>query len=275
MADARHYFQIVSSNGQVLQLDDRRVPNRIMMDPSTPNDDSSIWYWDGPEKDVLRNKKSGGFLSGSGYGSGPILVMDRRIAPKDEDRWQFQGGELKRKDRRFLALDAATCKLKPRNGTRSQRWVLQNVSIRNIQDWIDRTDMTGNPVEIPVRNAEIPRNPVGVPSVNELTTNINQLQEGQQTLQGQIETLQDQIQQILSVVSHLKARQATTGVATLNQSTDGPECIICFEGPQNCVLVSTDQAVCGHACFCVPCGRKLDRCPICRAFVVRAVQIRR
>ena len=238
MADARHYFQIVSSNGQVLQLDDRRVPNRIMMDPSTPNDDSSIWYWDGPEKDVLRNKKSGGFLSGSGYGSGPILVMDRRIAPKDEDRWQFQGGELKRKDRRFLALDAATCNLKPRNGTRSQRWVLHPC----------QGYRPGNPVEIPARNHEIPRNPVSVPSIRELSTNINQLQEGQQALQEGLqalqesqETLQDQIQQILSVVSHLKARQTTPGVATLNQSTDGPECIICFEGPQNCVLVSTDQ----------------------------------
>ena len=134
-------------------------------------------------------------------------------------------------------------------------------------------DRTRNPVEIPVRN------PVRVPSVNELSTNVNQLQEGQQGLRGQIGTLQDQIQQILSVVSHLNARQvsgATSGVVTLNQSTsEGPECIICFEGPQNCVLVSIDQAACGHACFCVPCGRKLDRCPICRAHVVKAVQIRR
>merc|ERR1711973_473364 len=173
MAEARSYFRIVSSDRKVLKLDDRRAPNHIVLDQDpillwiqysgiTGVVESTIWYWDGPEEDVLRNKKSGGFLSGSG----PILVRDRRIAPKDEDRWQFQGGELKRKDRRYLALDAATCNLKPRNGNRSQRWVLENVSIRNIQDWIDRTDMTGNPVEIPVRNAEIPRNPVGVPSVN-------------------------------------------------------------------------------------------------------------
>jgi len=272
MAEARSYFRIVSSNGSVsnfLELDERPVPNRLRLTGRTTNDESTIWYWDGPEKDVLRNKKSGGFLSGSGYLSGSMLVGDRRIAPKDEDRWQFQGGALKRKDRRFLALDAATCSLKPRNGTRSQRWVLENVEPIRVRD------RPGNPVEIPARNHDIPRNPVSVPSIRELSTNITQLQEGLQGLQEGQETLQDQVQQILNVVSHLKARQTAPGVATLNQSTDGPECIICFEGPQNCVLVSTDQAICGHASFCVPCGRKLDRCPICRAFVVRAVQIRR
>jgi len=271
MAEARSYFWIVSSDGKALKLDDRRTPNHITLDQGILIADSTIWYWDGPEEDVLRNKKSGGFLSGSG----PILVRDRRIAPKDEDRWQFQGGELKRKDRRYLALDAATCNLKPRNGTRSQRWVLHPCQgVQNVQP-IRVRDRPGNPVEIPARNHEIPRNPVSVPSIRELSTNINQLQDGQQALGGQIETLQDQIQQILSVVSHLKARQTAPGVATLNQSTDGPECIICFEGPQNCVLVSNDQTDCGHASFCVPCGRKLDRCPICRAFIVRAVQIRR
>jgi len=285
MAEARSYFRIVSSNGSVsnfLELDERSVPNRLRLTGRSTNDECQVWYWArwspmgfNLEEDVLRNKKSGGFLSGSGYSGGSMLVRDRRIAPKDEDRWQFQGGELKRKDRRYLALDAATCNLKPRNGTRSQRWVLHPCQgVQNVQP-IRVRDRPGNPVEIPARNHEIPRNPVSVPSIRELSTNINQLQDGQQALGGQIETLQDQIQQILSVVSHLKARQTAPGVATLNQSTDGPECIICFEGPQNCVLVSNDQTDCGHASFCVPCGRKLDRCPICRAFIVRAVQIRR
>merc|ERR1712126_208746 len=85
MAEARSYFRIVSSNGSVsnfLELDERPVPNRLRLTGRTTNDDSTIWYWDGPEKDVLRNKKSGGFLSGSGYLSGSMLVGDRRIAPK-------------------------------------------------------------------------------------------------------------------------------------------------------------------------------------------------
>ena len=124
MAEARN-FRIVCANGDVLELDERSIPNQLKTGQRIPNDESQIWFWDGQGKDVLRNQKSGGFLSGGQ--AAPILV-DSRIVPKDEDRWQFQGGELKRKDRRYLALDATTCALKPRNGTRSQRWVLESVA---------------------------------------------------------------------------------------------------------------------------------------------------
>ncbi|XP_014779896.1 E3 ubiquitin-protein ligase RNF34 [Octopus bimaculoides] len=49
---------------------------------------------------------------------------------------------------------------------------------------------------------------------------------------------------------------------------DDEMCKICMDSPIDCVLLE-----CGHMVSCTQCGRKLNECPICRQYVVRAVHI--
>ncbi|KAL6061160.1 RING-type domain-containing protein [Balamuthia mandrillaris] len=45
-------------------------------------------------------------------------------------------------------------------------------------------------------------------------------------------------------------------------------CKICFEEPIKCVFLT-----CGHALTCMPCGRGLSQCPLCRQHVTRPVEM--
>ncbi|CAE1274790.1 RNF34 [Acanthosepion pharaonis] len=51
-------------------------------------------------------------------------------------------------------------------------------------------------------------------------------------------------------------------------SNEEETCKICMDATIDCVLLE-----CGHMVSCTQCGRKLNECPICRQFVVRAVHI--
>ena len=48
---------------------------------------------------------------------------------------------------------------------------------------------------------------------------------------------------------------------------DSQACKICMEHEINCVFLE-----CGHMLTCVPCGRKLAECPICRQNIIRCVR---
>ena len=45
-------------------------------------------------------------------------------------------------------------------------------------------------------------------------------------------------------------------------------CKICMEAVIDCVLLE-----CGHMVTCTNCGKRLNECPICRQYVIRAVRI--
>jgi hypothetical protein len=49
---------------------------------------------------------------------------------------------------------------------------------------------------------------------------------------------------------------------------DSDACKICMESAIDCVLLE-----CGHMVTCTKCGKRLNECPICRQYVVRAVRI--
>ncbi|XP_066521541.1 E3 ubiquitin-protein ligase rififylin isoform X2 [Hoplias malabaricus] len=65
-------------------------------------------------------------------------------------------------------------------------------------------------------------------------------------------------------------------VANTNDGTDvktGPNgeenlCKICMDSPIDCVLLE-----CGHMVTCTKCGKRMNECPICRQYVVRAVHV--
>lgn len=45
-------------------------------------------------------------------------------------------------------------------------------------------------------------------------------------------------------------------------------CKICMDSPIDCVLLD-----CGHMVTCTKCGKRMNECPICRQYVVRAVHV--
>ncbi|XP_053213771.1 E3 ubiquitin-protein ligase rififylin-like [Panonychus citri] len=49
---------------------------------------------------------------------------------------------------------------------------------------------------------------------------------------------------------------------------DDSACKICMEKLIDCVLLE-----CGHVVTCIDCGKRMNECPICRQYVVRAVRI--
>ncbi|XP_015784756.1 E3 ubiquitin-protein ligase RNF34 [Tetranychus urticae] len=49
---------------------------------------------------------------------------------------------------------------------------------------------------------------------------------------------------------------------------DDNACKICMEKLIDCVLLE-----CGHVVTCIDCGKRMNECPICRQYVVRAVRI--
>ncbi|XP_017345412.1 E3 ubiquitin-protein ligase RNF34 isoform X2 [Ictalurus punctatus] len=59
----------------------------------------------------------------------------------------------------------------------------------------------------------------------------------------------------------------TAGVAPLG-TVDENMCRICMDAVIDCVLLE-----CGHMITCTRCGKKMNECPICRQYVVRAVHV--
>ncbi|TSM12571.1 E3 ubiquitin-protein ligase RNF34 [Bagarius yarrelli] len=57
------------------------------------------------------------------------------------------------------------------------------------------------------------------------------------------------------------------GVAPLS-TLDENVCRICMDAVIDCVLLE-----CGHMITCTRCGKKMNECPICRQYVVRAVHV--
>ncbi|GAA6098158.1 E3 ubiquitin-protein ligase RNF34 isoform X1 [Tachysurus ichikawai] len=57
------------------------------------------------------------------------------------------------------------------------------------------------------------------------------------------------------------------GVAPLS-TMDENVCRICMDAVIDCVLLE-----CGHMITCTRCGKKMNECPICRQYVVRAVHV--
>lgn len=45
-------------------------------------------------------------------------------------------------------------------------------------------------------------------------------------------------------------------------------CRICMDATIDCVLLE-----CGHMVTCTKCGKRMNECPICRQYVVRAVHV--
>lgn len=45
-------------------------------------------------------------------------------------------------------------------------------------------------------------------------------------------------------------------------------CRICMDALIDCVLLE-----CGHMVTCTKCGKRMNECPICRQYVVRAVHV--
>lgn len=45
-------------------------------------------------------------------------------------------------------------------------------------------------------------------------------------------------------------------------------CRICMDAMIDCVLLE-----CGHMVTCTKCGKRMNECPICRQYVVRAVHV--
>lgn len=50
--------------------------------------------------------------------------------------------------------------------------------------------------------------------------------------------------------------------------TEDNLCKICMDSPIDCVLLE-----CGHMVTCTKCGKRMNECPICRQYVVRAVHV--
>ncbi|KAG9265049.1 E3 ubiquitin-protein ligase rififylin isoform X1 [Astyanax mexicanus] len=55
---------------------------------------------------------------------------------------------------------------------------------------------------------------------------------------------------------------------TVGPSGEENLCKICMDSPIDCVLLE-----CGHMVTCTKCGKRMNECPICRQYVVRAVHV--
>ncbi|XP_021418879.1 E3 ubiquitin-protein ligase rififylin isoform X2 [Oncorhynchus mykiss] len=64
---------------------------------------------------------------------------------------------------------------------------------------------------------------------------------------------------------------SSTNDGTDPSGTPGQEenlCKICMDSPIDCVLLE-----CGHMVTCTKCGKRMNECPVCRQYVVRAVHV--
>lgn len=68
-------------------------------------------------------------------------------------------------------------------------------------------------------------------------------------------------------LENMSSSSITAGVAPLS-TLDENVCRICMDAVIDCVLLE-----CGHMITCTRCGKKMNECPICRQYVVRAVHV--
>lgn len=73
-----------------------------------------------------------------------------------------------------------------------------------------------------------------------------------------------QDQQKLLAANTLNTSDATSGSAGQEENL----CKICMDSPIDCVLLE-----CGHMITCTKCGKRMNECPICRQYVIRAVHV--
>ncbi|XP_061461355.1 E3 ubiquitin-protein ligase rififylin isoform X2 [Rhineura floridana] len=69
------------------------------------------------------------------------------------------------------------------------------------------------------------------------------------------------------LVSDTDDQAAPSGNTTLPGSEDNL-CKICMDSVIDCVLLE-----CGHMVTCTKCGKRMNECPICRQYVIRAVHV--
>uniref|UniRef100_A0A2D4HW82 RING-type E3 ubiquitin transferase n=2 Tax=Micrurus TaxID=8634 RepID=A0A2D4HW82_MICLE len=69
------------------------------------------------------------------------------------------------------------------------------------------------------------------------------------------------------LVSDTDDQTAPSGNATLPGSEENL-CKICMDSIIDCVLLE-----CGHMVTCTKCGKRMNECPICRQYVIRAVHV--
>lgn len=69
------------------------------------------------------------------------------------------------------------------------------------------------------------------------------------------------------LVSDTDDQTASSGNATLPGSEESL-CKICMDSVIDCVLLE-----CGHMVTCTKCGKRMNECPICRQYVIRAVHV--
>ncbi|XP_054857969.1 E3 ubiquitin-protein ligase rififylin [Eublepharis macularius] len=69
------------------------------------------------------------------------------------------------------------------------------------------------------------------------------------------------------LVSDTDDHTASSGNATLPGSEENL-CKICMDSVIDCVLLE-----CGHMVTCTKCGKRMNECPICRQYVIRAVHV--
>ncbi|XP_030008259.1 E3 ubiquitin-protein ligase rififylin [Sphaeramia orbicularis] len=82
--------------------------------------------------------------------------------------------------------------------------------------------------------------------------------------------------ELMERVRRLYQDQQNLAASTVNASEAGGNsagleenlCRICMDCPIDCVLLE-----CGHMITCTKCGKRMNECPICRQYVVRAVHV--
>ncbi|XP_014376356.1 E3 ubiquitin-protein ligase rififylin isoform X1 [Alligator sinensis] len=72
-------------------------------------------------------------------------------------------------------------------------------------------------------------------------------------------------------LQHLVSDTGDQNACSGNTGLPGAEenlCKICMDSPIDCVLLE-----CGHMVTCTKCGKRMNECPICRQYVIRAVHV--
>ncbi|XP_068946032.1 E3 ubiquitin-protein ligase rififylin isoform X1 [Petaurus breviceps papuanus] len=69
-------------------------------------------------------------------------------------------------------------------------------------------------------------------------------------------------------LQHLVSGTADQNGDPAPSSAEENICKICMDSPIDCVLLE-----CGHMVTCTKCGKRMNECPICRQYVIRAVHV--
>lgn len=70
------------------------------------------------------------------------------------------------------------------------------------------------------------------------------------------------------LVSDIQDKSAPSGNTTTLPGSEENLCKICMDSVIDCVLLE-----CGHMVTCTKCGKRMNECPICRQYVIRAVHV--